>query len=56
MENIQDLLSSVPEGHLNQIPVKKTWISPCVTEIPKFVILGGASPKTSEDTTNFISF
>ena len=56
MENIQDLRKSATVLRNNISPVKKTWKTPHVTEIPKFVILSGGTGKTTEDTTFFISF
>lgn len=56
MKNIKDLPISIQKELKNQIPVKKAWLSPEVTEIPKFVILGGGNPKPAESTTDLLSF
>lgn len=56
MKNIKDLPISVQKGLENQIPVKKAWVSPKITEIPKFVILSGTNPKPAESLTDLLSF
>lgn len=55
MENIQDLRNNIRNGETNN-HVKKTWITPGITEIPKFVILGGPTTKLTESSTDYFSF